>query len=105
MVWSNLQFRMTDSPILRYGFAAALFAIALRLALLAQRYDFRNVEAPLFLFAVFVSFSLLVGWFSAIRRWVERELTQAGDHLQIEVAERIQQASLLNLTHDRSSIS
>ncbi|HET9376011.1 MAG TPA: response regulator [Chthoniobacterales bacterium] len=34
------------------------------------------------------------------RRRVERELRQARDELEIEVAERTQQASLLNLTHD-----
>jgi PAS domain S-box-containing protein len=49
---------------------------------------------------VFISFALLVAWFSAIRRRVERELIAARDHLQVEVAERTQQASLLNLTHD-----
>jgi len=42
----------------------------------------------------------LVAWFNAVRRRVERDLRQAPDHLQIEVAERTQQASLLNLTHD-----
>src|ERR1700687_1815097 len=33
-------------------------------------------------------------------RRFERDLVQARDDLQIEVAERTQQASLLNLTHD-----
>jgi PAS domain S-box-containing protein len=51
-------------------------------------------------FIVFISFACLVAWFSAIRRRVERELRQARDNLQIEVAERTQQASLLGLTHD-----
>ena len=51
-------------------------------------------------FIVFVGFACLVAWFSAVRRRVERELLQARDHLQIEVAERTQQASLLDLTHD-----
>jgi PAS domain S-box-containing protein len=51
-------------------------------------------------FIVFISFACLVAWFSAIRRRVERDLRQARDHLQIEVAERTQQASLLDLTHD-----
>jgi PAS domain S-box-containing protein len=146
MARSNLQLRMSGSPILRYGLAVTSFGIALGLALLAQRYGFRNVEVPLFLFAVavtawyagprhaavtvvlsiaffdyfftephytfyvqasdipylfvFISFASLVGWFSAVRRRVERDLAQSRDHLQIEVAERTQQASLLNLTHD-----
>jgi PAS domain S-box-containing protein len=42
----------------------------------------------------------LVTWFSTVRRRVEEELRQALDRLEIEVAERTQQASLLNLTHD-----
>src|SRR6202035_492040 len=126
--------------------ATASFAVALGLALLEQRYGFRNLEIPLFLFAiavtvwyagtgpaivtvvlsslafdyffteprysfyvssseipyyaVFILFALLLTWFAAIRRQVERDLVQARDDLQIEVAERTQQASLLNLTHD-----
>src|ERR1700682_6488145 len=146
MARPNLQLQFAHSPVLRYGLAATSFALALGLALLAQRYSFHNVEVPLFLFAVavtawyagpgpaalavvlsiaffdyffteprytfyvtrsdipylivFISFALLVAWFSAVRRRVERELIQARDHLQIEVAERTQQASLLNLTHD-----
>src|SRR5712664_3430260 len=38
--------------------------------------------------------------FAAVRRRVKRDPIQARDDLQIEVAERTQQASLLNLTHD-----
>jgi PAS domain S-box-containing protein len=146
MARSNLQLQIARSSILRYGLAVTSFAIALGLALLAQRYNFHNVEVPIFLFAValtawyagsgpavlavalsitffdyffteprytfyvtssdipylvvFAGFASLVGWFSAVRRRVERELRQARDDLQIEVAERTQQASLLNLTHD-----
>jgi K+-sensing histidine kinase KdpD len=44
---------------------------------------------------VFISFALLVAWFSAVRRRVEGELRQARDDLQAEVVERTQQASLL----------
>ena len=51
-------------------------------------------------FIVFASFASLVTWFSTVRRRVEEKLRQARDDLQIEVAERTQQASLLNLTHD-----
>jgi K+-sensing histidine kinase KdpD len=111
-----------------------------------ERFDFRDVGVPLFLFAVataswyggrgasatalllscisfdyffvkplhtlyvtssdlpyfiaFASFALLITWFSAVRRRVELELRQARDDLEVEVAERTQQASLLNLTHD-----
>ncbi len=55
MAQPNLQLRFTRSPVLRCGFAAASFAIALDLALLTQRYGFRNIEVPLFLFAIAVS--------------------------------------------------
>jgi PAS domain S-box-containing protein len=51
-------------------------------------------------FLVFASFASLVTWFSAVRRRVEGELRQTRDELEIEVAERSQQASLLDLTHD-----
>lgn len=51
-------------------------------------------------FALFALFAAMVTWFSTVRRGVEVELRQARDKLEIEVAERTQQASLLNLTHD-----
>jgi PAS domain S-box-containing protein len=51
-------------------------------------------------FAIFAAFASLVTWFSAIRRKVEEELRTARDRLEVEVTERTQQASLLNLTHD-----
>jgi PAS domain S-box-containing protein len=146
MARSDLQVRLATFPALRYAFAAISFTAALSLALIAQRYNFRNVEVPLFLFAVavsawfagsgpailalvlsiicfdyffteprytfyvtgsdipylvvFICFTSLVAWFSIVRRRVERDLLMARDRLQIEVAERTQQASLLNLTHD-----
>jgi PAS domain S-box-containing protein len=134
------------STIRRYGLAVLSVSAALGGALLLERFYFRDVEVPLFLFAVavaawyggagaavlalllscvsfdyffikplytldispsdipyyivFTSFASLVTWFSAVRRRVEGELRQARDELEIEVAERTQQASLLNLTHD-----
>lgn len=51
-------------------------------------------------FLVFVLFASLVTWLSIQRRRVEQELRQTRDELEIQVAERTQQASLLNLTHD-----
>ena len=51
-------------------------------------------------FGIFTAFALLVTWFSTVRRRVELDLRQARDRLQIEVAERTQQANLLNLTRD-----
>jgi PAS domain S-box-containing protein len=146
MARHKLQAHFSPSLVLRYGLAATSFAIALGLALLAERYGFRDVEVPLFLFAIavtvwyagtgpailavvlsslafdyffteprysfyvrsselpyysiFVLFAFLFTWFAAVRRRVEAELLQARDKLEIEVAERTQQASLLNLTHD-----
>jgi PAS domain S-box-containing protein len=55
MARPNLQLQFAHSPGLRYGLAATSFAIALGLALLAQRYDFSNVGVPLFLFAIAVT--------------------------------------------------
>jgi PAS domain S-box-containing protein len=51
-------------------------------------------------FGLFVCCALLVVWFSTVRRRVEEQLLQTRDKLVIEVTERTQQASLLNLTHD-----
>jgi PAS domain S-box-containing protein len=64
------------------------------------RYSFYVTRSDIPYFVVFISFALLVAWFSAVRRRVEGDLRQARDRLQIEVIERTQQASLLNLTHD-----
>jgi PAS domain S-box-containing protein len=134
------------SAALRYTIAVASVAFAVGFGLLAQKYNFRNVELELFLsavavvawycgpgpsvlvfllsvasfnyfftvplytfyvsftdlpyFIVFVCFALLISVFSAVRRRVERALIRARDQLQVEVQERTQQASLLNLTHD-----
>ncbi|MCU1256990.1 MAG: sensor histidine kinase [Candidatus Angelobacter sp.] len=63
-------------------------------------YSFYVTRDDLPHFTVFVLFATLLTGFAAVRRRVERDLIQARDALQIEVAERTQQASLLNLTHD-----
>ena len=70
-----------------YFFALPLYSLSLSVS-----------EIPYFI--SFVLFALLTAWFSAVRRRVERDLVMARDKLQIEVVERTQQASLLNLTHD-----
>jgi PAS domain S-box-containing protein len=133
-------------PIQRYGLAVMSTVLALGLAVLCGRYNFTDVEFPLFLVAIaltvwyvgpgpgvlsvilsslvhnyffteplhsfyverseipqyiiFIVFGMLVAWFSAVRRRVEMQLLQSRNELQKEVAERTQQASLLNLTHD-----
>jgi PAS domain S-box-containing protein len=56
------------------------------------------VDRPVFV--VFLLFGLVIASFGARRRRIERELLQAREELQAEVAERTQQASLLDLTHD-----
>src|SRR6202166_1458598 len=134
------------SAIQSYGLAVLSVSVALGGALLLEHFSFRDVEVPLFLFAVavtawyggagaaglalllscvsfdyffvqplytldislsdlpyyivFASFASLVTWFSATRSRIEGELRRARDRLEAEVAERTQQASLLNLTHD-----
>jgi len=60
--------------------------------------NFTLADVPAFFFLL--TFGALITGFSAVRRRVEAELLQARDRLEIEVAERTQQASLLNLTHD-----
>ena len=84
-------------------------AAVLALLLSCVSFDYFFVEplytldislADLPYFITFAAFATLVTWFSAVRRRVERELRQARDDLEIEVEERTQQASLLNLTHD-----
>jgi PAS domain S-box-containing protein len=109
-----VRFRGVELPL--FLFAVALSAwyggalpAALSLALSTLVFDYFFVEplhtiyvtpADLPYFIVFASFATLVSWFGTVRRRVENELRQARDHLQIEVAERTQQANLLNLTHD-----
>jgi len=146
MARPNLQLRFARSPVVRYGLAVLSVSVSLGVALLLERFHFRNVADPLFLvaiaitvwyagigpailavvlsgladtyffieplyslyitrddlphFVIFILFASLLTGFAAVRRRIERDLVQARDHLQIEVAERTQQASLLNLTHD-----
>src|SRR6202051_298116 len=151
MARPRLELQMARSPVLRYGLAVLSVSVALGGSLLLERFQFRNVADPLFLFAIaiaawyagigpailavvlsgladtyyfieplytfyitredlphfviFVLFASLLTGFAAIRRRVERDLVQTRDDLQIEVAERTQQASLLNLTHDTIFVS
>jgi PAS domain S-box-containing protein len=63
-------------------------------------YSFRMTIDDIPHFLVFALFASLVTRFAAVRRSVERDLLQSRDKLEKEIAERTQQASLLNLTHD-----
>src|SRR6202051_5408933 len=134
MARPRLELQMARSPVLRYGLAVLSVSVSLGGSLLLERFHFRNVADPLFLFAIavsvwyagigpailavvlsgiadtyffiepiytlyitrddlphfviFVLFALLLTGFAAVRRRVERDLVQARDNLQIEVAER-----------------
>ena len=110
------RFHFRDAAVPLFLFAVALSAwygggraavVALILACVSFDYFFTeplyqlNISrADLPYYLVFASFATLVTWFSTIRRRAETDLRQARDRLEIEVAERTQQASLLNLTHD-----
>jgi PAS domain S-box-containing protein len=66
-----------------------------------EPYDsFYITRADLPYYTVFVLFAVVIAWFSAVRRRVERNLQESRDRLQQEVATTTQQAELLNLTHD-----
>jgi PAS domain S-box-containing protein len=87
------------------GIGPAIFAVVLSglgdtYFFIEPIYSFYITRDDLPHFAIFVLFASLLTGFAAVRRRVERDLVQARDDLQIEVAERTQQASLLNLTHD-----
>jgi PAS domain S-box-containing protein len=84
---------------------AAVFAVVL--AVLIFNYFFTEPLHTLYVtraeipyYFIFAFFASLLAWFTAIRRRVERELVQSRNELEWEVAERTQQASLLDLTHD-----
>lgn len=78
----------------------ALSIVSFDFFFVEPRYTFFVTASDLPYMTMFVAFAVLVAWFSSVRRAVERDLLDARDHLRNEVAERTQQASLLNLTHD-----
>jgi signal transduction histidine kinase len=58
----NRKFQSVHSPFLRYGLSIVCVAIALGLSLLAQYYQFRDIEVPLFSLAVAIA-----TWYAGIR--------------------------------------
>src|SRR5271168_5214061 len=111
---SHYHFRNVEVPLFLFVVAVTAWyggwgpaAVALVLSIISFDYYFTDPIYTLYVSAadvpyliVFTGFAALVAWFSTVRRRVERDVVRARDHLQIEVAERTQQASLLNRTHD-----
>ncbi len=114
LLLAHYHFRNVSDPLFLFaiaisvwyaGVGPALFAFVL--SGLADAYFFIEPIYSIYItredvphFVLFILFALLLTWFSAVRRRVERELLQSRDELEQEVAIRTQQASLLNLTHD-----
>src|SRR5215813_2222359 len=80
--------------------AVLLAALAFNYYFTEPLYSFYVTSEDIPYYTVFILFALLITWFAAIRRRVEKNLEQSRDELQREVAVRTQQANLLNLTHD-----
>src|ERR1700676_4762259 len=114
LLLEGFQFRHVAGPLFLFaiviavGYAGTVKAmLAVVLSGLADPYFFIEPIYSLYItrddlphVAIFILFASLLTGFATVRRRVERDLVQARDDLQIEVAERTQQASLLNLTHD-----
>ena len=114
LLLAHYHFRNVSDPLFLFaiaisvwyaGVGPALFAFVL--SGLADAYFFIEPIYSIYItredvphFVLFILFALLLTWFSAVRRRVERELLQSRDELEQEVAIRTQQAGLLNLTHD-----
>src|SRR5262249_54782790 len=108
---SRLSLRNTEVPLFLFAVAITAWyggrgpaAVAVVLSTSFFSYFFTEPLHSLYVstadlpyFVLFVAFALLIAWFSAVRRGVEADLRLARDKLEIEVAERTQQANLLNL--------
>ena len=55
MAPSNLELQIARSAVFRYGLAVLSVSVALGGALLLERFQFRNVADPLFLFAIAIA--------------------------------------------------
>jgi PAS domain S-box-containing protein len=105
----NLEFPLLLLAVAMVVWYAGTGPGLLAVALAGIGYDY-YFSAPLYslyiepehrpVFVVFVVFAVVIALFSARRRRIERELRQALDQLEVEVAERTHQAGLLDLTHD-----
>jgi signal transduction histidine kinase len=72
--------------------AVALSSLAFNYFLTEPLYSLYVTTSELPYYFAFILFAILLTWFSAVRRRVERELLQSRDELRREVAERTQQA-------------
>jgi len=114
LLLQHFHFRDTSVPLLLFAVAVTAWyggpgpaVLAAILSLMSVAYFFvpplyslyiEAAELPYFI--IFASLAALITWFATTQRRVEAELRQARDKLEIEVAQRTQQASLLDLTHD-----
>jgi PAS domain S-box-containing protein len=114
LLLTTYNFRGIEFPVFLIAIALTIWyagvgpaIVALLLSSLAFNYFFTEPIHSFYVtrsdvpyYAMFLLFALLLAWFSAVRRRVERALLQSREELEKEVAIRTQQASLLNLTHD-----
>ncbi|HTU48448.1 MAG TPA: ATP-binding protein [Bryobacteraceae bacterium] len=114
LLLQELHFRDAAVPLLLFAGAITAWyggpgpaVLAVILSLMSFAYFFvppihslyvESRELPYFM--IFASFASLISWFATIRRRVEEDLRRTHDKLKVEIAERTQQAELLNLTHD-----
>jgi PAS domain S-box-containing protein len=94
------------SVVAWYGGRGPVFAALILSALSANYffipplYTFGITPPEIPYFIVFILFTSLASWFSMTCRRAVEELRYARDELEVRVAERTQQANLLNLAHD-----
>jgi PAS domain S-box-containing protein len=114
LLLARYNFRGVEFPVFLFAIVITVWyarlpaaILAVVLAALGFNYFFTEPFHTLYVtrselpyYFAFILFASLLTWFTSVRRRVERELLQSRDELEREVAERPQQASLLDLTHD-----
>src|ERR1700687_2655384 len=114
LLLERFHFRTVPDPLFLIAIAITVWyagigpaILAVVLSGLADTYFFIEPLYTLYItrddlphFVIFLLFGCLLPGCAPVCRGVERDRVQARDYLQIEVAERTQQANLLNLTHD-----